>query len=187
MHSTRHAPHAVPNPAISSKSADTSAAAQQAVAAEGQTPPQVILSLKAAIAMAVNRNIDLRIESQNSRMAAVDSIKSRGIYNPVLNASSTGGISAVPGEAFFSTKNLTSSIGLIQNLPTGGNISATTQAGYFRYSPSTTASKEWQSTAGLALTQPLLKNGGVETFEMNITLAATTLQDSLERFCSHNQ
>jgi outer membrane protein len=176
--------HAVPKPNSPSKSTDMSAATQQAAAQEGQTPPQVILSMKAAIAMAVSRNIDLRIESQNSRMASVDSIKSRGIYNPVLNASSTGGISAVPGEAFFSTKNLTSSIGLIQNLPTGGNVSATTQTGYFRYSPSTTASKEWQSTAGLTLTQPLLRNAGIETFEMNITLAATTLQDSLERFRS---
>jgi outer membrane protein TolC len=30
----------------------------------------------------------------------------------------------------------------------------------------------------------LLKNAGMETFELNITLAATTLQDSLERFRS---
>jgi outer membrane protein len=157
---------------------------EAATAPEGQTPPQLILSMKAAIAMAVSKNIDLRIESQNSRMASVESIKSHGIYNPVLNVSGTGGISAVPGEAFFSTKNLTSSVALVQYIPTGGNVSATTQTGYFRYSPSTTASKEWQSTAGLALSQPLLKNAGMETFELNITLAATTLQDSLERFRS---
>jgi len=170
--------YAVPS-SVPATSTDMSSVTQ-----DGQMPRQIILSMKAAIAMAVSRNIDLRIESQNSRMASVEAIKSRGIYNPILNASSTGGISAVPGEAFFSTKNLTTSLGLTQYLPTGGNIAATTQTGYFRFEPTTTTSKEWQSTAGLTLTQPLLKNAGMETFELNITLAATTLQDSLERFRS---
>lgn len=88
----------------------------------------------------------------------------------------------MPGEAFFSTKTMTTTIGLTQYLPTGGNISATTQSGYFSFEPTTTPSKEWQSTAGIAFSQPLLRNAGKETFELNITLAATTLQDSMERF-----
>ena len=158
-------------------------ATQPAAAADGQPlPQQLILSLKAAIAMAVHRNIDLRIEAQNSKMASVEAIKNRGIYNPVLNVSGTGGVTAVPGDAFFSTKNLNSSIGVTQNLPTGGSITATTQAGFFRFEPSTTSAKEWQSTAGVAVTQPLLRNAGKETFELNITLAASTHADSLERF-----
>ncbi len=147
-------------------------------------PSQMILSLNAAIAMAVQKNIDLRIEAHNSKMATIDAIKSYGVYNPILNVSGTGGVTAVPGEAFFSTKNMTTTIGLTQYLPTGGNISATTQSGYFSFEPTTTPSKEWQSTAGIAFSQPLLRNAGKETFELNITLSATTLQDSLERFRS---
>lgn len=147
-------------------------------------PSQMILSLNAAIAMAVQKNIDLRIEAHNSKMATIDAIKSYGVYNPTLNVSGTGGVTAVPGEAFFSTKTMTTTIGLTQYLPTGGNISATTQSGYFSFEPTTTTSKEWQSTAGIAFSQPLLRNAGKETFELNITLSATTLQDSLERFRS---
>ena len=147
-------------------------------------PSQLILPINTAIAMAVHRNIDLRIESQNSRMATVDEFRSHGIYNPVLNVSSTGGVSAVPGDAFFSTKTMNTTVGMTQNLPTGGSITASTQAGYFRYEPAVSGAKEWQSTAGLAFTQPLLRNAGMETFELNITLSANTLQDSLERFRS---
>lgn len=178
--------YALPEPAnssIPSKPAGISVGVQPPTPTKEQILPQrLILSMKTAIAMAVHRNIDLRIEAQNSQMASVEAIKSYGLYNPVLNVSGSGGITAVPGEAFFSTKNLTSSVGVTQNLPTGGNISATTQAGFFRFEPATTTVKEWQSTAGLAFTQPLLKNAGKETFELNITLSALTLQDSLERF-----
>ncbi|MBC8016938.1 MAG: TolC family protein [Verrucomicrobia bacterium] len=163
--------------------AEKTSATQSATAPATRVPAlDQILSMKAAIAMAVRRNIELRIEAHNAKLASVETIKSYGIYNPVLNVSGTGGITAVPGEAFFLTKNFTSSVGVTQYLPTGGNISATTQTGFFRFEPTTTASKEWQSTVGLAFSQPLLRNAGKETFELNIILAATTLQDSLERF-----
>jgi len=160
----------------------TSSALPENPSSTAQPPSQLILSMNAAIAMAVQKNIDLQIEAQNSKMATVESIRSRGIYNPILNVSGTGGVSAIPGEAFFSTKNMTTNIGLTQYIPTGGNISASTQSGYFSYEPTTTPSKEWQSTAGIAFSQPLLKNAGMETFELNITLSATSLQESLERF-----
>ncbi len=163
--------------------ADRTVVKQPAAVPERQMqPPQLILSMKAAIGMAVTRNIDLLIESQNSKLASVEALKSYGIYNPVLNVSGTGGVSAVPGEAFFSTKNMTATVGLTQYIPTGGTLTATTQTGYFKFEPTTTPSREWQSTASIGFTQPLLKNAGKETFELNITLAATTHQDSLERF-----
>lgn len=179
-------PPLMPEPAnssVPSKPTEESTTTQPETAPETPVPPQqMILSMKAAIAMAVYRNVDLRIEVHNYKMASVEAIKSHGIYNPVLNASGGGGITAVPGEAFFTTKNLTTTVGMTQNLPTGGSISAATQTGFFRFEPATTVSKEWQSTAGLVVIQPLLRNAGKETFELNITLAATTLQDSLERF-----
>lgn len=147
-----------------------------------QTPPQLVLSRSSAVAMAVYRNIDLRIEALNFKMAETETAKSWGIYNPVLNASVSSGVSAIPGDAFFLSRNSNASIGLIQNLPTGGNLTATTQTGYFSFGSTGPATKDWQSTAGLNVTLPLLKNAGKETVEMNIIVAATTQQDSLERF-----
>ncbi|MBC7962618.1 MAG: TolC family protein [Steroidobacteraceae bacterium] len=172
------------NPGISSNPTEIYTATQQASAPEIKVLSRqpLVLTMKAAIEMSIRRNVELRIEAHNSKLASVEVVKSYGVYNPVLNLSGTGGITAVPGEAFFLTKNFSSSIGITQNLPTGGNISATTQTGYFRFEPATTASKEWQSTAGLAFSQPLLRSAGKETFELYIILAATSLQDSLERF-----
>jgi len=162
--------------------AESSSAIPSKTAPAVQMPQQMILSLKAAIAMALSRNIDLQVEAQNTRMASADAKRSHGIYDPLLTVSSTGGISAIPGEAFFYTKSTTTTVGMSQFIPTGGVISLGTQTGYFRFEPATTASKEWQSTTGISLSQPLLRNAGKETFELNITLAASTLQDSLERY-----
>lgn len=145
-------------------------------------PQQLVISRGKAVAMAVYRNIDLRIEALNFKMAETDSAKSWGIYNPVFNASGTGGVTAIPGDPFFSAKNTNASIGVTQNLPTGGSISATTQTGYFSVDVPGATSKDWQSTAGLSITLPILRNAGKESVELNITLAANTQQDSLERF-----
>ena len=86
--------------------------------------------------MAVYRNIDLRVEALNFKMAETDTAKSWGIYNPVLNATGTGGVTGTPGDPFFSSRTWNASIGLTQNLPTGGSIGATTQTGYFKANPS---------------------------------------------------
>jgi outer membrane protein TolC len=145
--------------------------------------PKITLPRITAIAMAVYKNIDLRVESYNSEMARKDLAKSHGIYNPVLTLSTSGGVTAIPGDPFFSTKSDTSSVSLLQNLPTGGNITASTQTGFFSFNPGTSA-KEWQSTAGLAISQPLLKNFGKEVTELNITLGVSSLQDSLEKYRS---
>src|SRR6185369_5337719 len=150
---------------------------------------KVNLSREYAIRMAVLKNIDLRVESLNSRMAETDVARSRSIYDTILSVSSTGGVSYTPGSPFFQTKNSTSSIGLTQYLPTGGSIVASTQTGYTNAETEPIgggSTSEWQSSAGVTISHPLLKNAGRETMELSITLAANTLQDSLERLRSVN-
>lgn len=147
-----------------------------------QPPAQLVLSRTNAIAMAVYRNIDLRIEALNFKMSESESAKSRGMYNPVLNATASGGVTAVPGDPFFSAKNMNATVGLTQSLPTGGNVGVNTQTGFFSVDTSDPASKDWRSTAGLTITQPLLRNAGREVTELNIIVAASTQQESLERF-----
>jgi outer membrane protein len=147
-------------------------------------PQPINLSLAAAIEMGVSRNLDLRGEAFNAEMTRTDLARSRGIYNPVFTLSGNGGVTAIPGDPFFSTKSATGIISLMQNLPTGGSITASTQAGYtdVNIDVSGTLTKNWQSSAGLTLTLPLLKNAGIQTTELNILVSANALQDSFERF-----
>jgi outer membrane protein len=145
-------------------------------------PEKLNLSRNDAVSMALSKNIDLRYETLNSSMAEKDVAKSRGIYRPVFNASAIGGVSSIPGET-FSAKSTTESIGLAQGLSTGGTVTATYLTGYTNIDSVVPGapSKDWQSSAGILVSQPLLKNFGKETTELNITLAASALQDSLER------
>ena len=149
----------------------------------GDTMPEKLsLSRKDAVSMALSKNVDLRYETLNSTMAEKDLAKSRSIYRPVLNASATGGVTSSPGDN-FSSKYTTESIGLTQGLPIGGNVTATYLTGYTNAEILTPgiAPKEWQSSAGVTLSQPLLKNFGKETTELGITLADSALKDSQER------
>jgi len=147
---------------------------------------KVNLARRFAIEMAIRKNIDLKVETRYTAMAETDAARSRGIYDPILNVSSTGGISYVPGDPFFLTKNMNSSIGLTQYLPIGGSVAVSTQTGFTTAETEFigSSSTDWQSSVGISLSQPLLKNSGKETMELGINLSANSLQDSLERFRS---
>lgn len=142
------------------------------------------LTREFAIKMALNKNIDLGVEALNSSLAATDAARSRAIYDTILSASANGGMSYIPGDPFFLTKNSTSSLGVTQYLPTGGSIAASVQSGFTTAETGLagSAATDWQSSVGITVTQPLLKNAGKETMELGITLADTTLLDSRERF-----
>ncbi|HEY5973615.1 MAG TPA: TolC family protein [Geobacteraceae bacterium] len=146
-------------------------------------PDKINLTRGFAVAMAINKNIDLRGEAFTATMAGIDLARSRALYDTLFNVSATGGRSAIPGDPFFSTSSGSGSIGLTQYLPTGGSIVVSTQSGYTSADTSTTsATNDWQSSAGITVTQPLLKNSGRETMELSISLADSARQDSLERF-----
>lgn len=145
-------------------------------------PDRMELSRGIAVAMALRKNPDLRVDVLNASMAETDIARSRGIYDPLFSLSGNGGVLSVPGDPFFSTKSATTSIGLTQFLPTGGSASASVQSGFTDAEISgATSSTDWQSSVGLTLSQPLLKNAGKETMELSITLATNSHQDSLER------
>ncbi len=134
--------------------------------------------------MAIHRNLDLRIEALNSSMSELEAAKSHGMYNPVLSLNGTGGVVATTGDPFFTSRSGTATLAITQSLPIGGSIAISTQSGYTNADVEGTISSStvWQSTAGLTLTLPLLKNAGMETTQLNITLASNALQDSIERF-----
>ncbi|WP_246125909.1 TolC family protein [Geobacter argillaceus] len=146
-------------------------------------PNGMNLSRLAAVEMAIRRNIDVRNEALNAVMADTDAVRSRALYDPLLSTSASRAVSSFPGETFGVTST-NASVGLTQYLPTGGSIAVATQTGYTNADSQLTGvpSKNWQSSAGISISQPLLKNAGKETTELSITLAANTRKDSIERF-----
>ncbi len=148
-------------------------------------PEKVNLTRGFAIALAISKNVDLRGEALNSSMAEIEVARSRGIYDTIFSTSANGGVVSTPGDPFFRTKSGLASVGLTQYLPTGGSVTAGTQTGFTNaetVSAGTSSTTDWQSSVGITIAQPLLKNSGKETMELSITLAANTLEDSLERF-----
>jgi outer membrane protein TolC len=147
-------------------------------------PERVELPRVTAVAMAIQKNIDLRVTALNSAMSRTDVARSRGIYDPFFSASANGGVSAAPGDPFFRTKNANASIGLTQLLPTGGNVTFSPQTGFTtaEFPGDVDSTTDWQSSVGITVSQPLLRNAGKEATELTITLADSTLEESIEQF-----
>lgn len=147
-------------------------------------PEKVDLARGMAVAMAIRKNLDLRATALNSAMAETDVARSRGIYDPFFSASANGGVSAAPGDPFFRTKNANASVGVTQSLPTGGSVTFSPQAGFTtaEFGDPVDTSTDWQSSVGITISQPLLRDAGKETTEVTITLAASALEDSFEQF-----
>ncbi len=153
-------------------------------AAHGNEVPETVnLSLKTAMAMAIRNNLDLRVDALDSSMAAADVQRNRGIYDPALNLSANHGQNFYASET-YGTKGTTANLSLTQYLPSGGSLSASTQTGYTMPAsdPSGADWTDWYTSAGITFVQPLLKNFGRETMELNIALAANAHEDSVERF-----
>ena len=151
-----------------------------AAAAHGQTASGVLeLSRQAAVAMAVRKNIDLKAEALNTAMAKATLASSKGIYDPVVIASTTTARNSFPGED-FKTKNTSAFVGVTQFVPTGGTITAAADSIYTKSeSPSLGFSdREWRSAAGVTFSQPLLKNFGKENAELTISLSDSTYKES---------
>jgi outer membrane protein TolC len=156
-----------------------------AVKGNCDSPPEAVdLSRGLAIAMAIGKNLDLRVSALNSAMARTDVARSRGIYDPFFSASANGGVSAAPGDPFFRSRNANASIGVTQLLSTGGSVTFSPQTGFTtaEFDDPTDTTRDWQSSVGLTVSQPLLRNAGKEMTEVTITLAASALEDSLEQF-----
>lgn len=145
---------------------------------------KILMSRDLAVVMALRKNLDLRIEALNSSMSAIDLARSWGIYDTNLNASVSGAESTTSGDASFTSRNTSSFLGVERFVSTGGSIAIATQTTTSSSESETNgaAATEWQSSVGVTVSQPLLKSAGKQTTEINITLAAGALQDSIDRF-----
>jgi len=143
------------------------------------------LTLAEAIRMAVEKNLDVRAELYNSALFESDIRRNRAIYDPMFIAQTKYSDSTTPSvnvgaPVSFAGQAFELNAGLSQLLWTGATVSAG-----FNNSHSSTNKDSydyWQSSLGISLVQPLLKNVGREATEVNINVSRLNKFASLEHF-----
>ncbi len=140
------------------------------------------LSLKEAIRMAVEKNLDVRAELYNPAQFEADINRNRSMYDPQLvlqtNYSDATTVSATSG-AVIGNQALSLNSSLSRLLWTGGTASVTFNNGYTN---NTALTSNWQSGLGVSFSQPLLKNLGKEATEVAIHISRQSKFASLEHF-----
>jgi outer membrane protein TolC len=151
---------------------------------------QISLTLKDAVKMALEKNLDLKAELYNPAQAEADIRKNRAIYethltlNTSYQDSTTLPTSTVASGSVstYEQKLYKLNPGVNRLIPTGGTVGLTFNNSYTdTNSRSTFAMKEyWQSDLSLTFNQPLLKNFGRETTELSIRVAELSKESSLK-------
>jgi len=138
------------------------------------------LSLREAIKMAAEKNLDVRAEFYNPAQFEAEIHRNSAIYDPLLSldtsyADTTSPTTSINGESFNADASLS------QLLWTGASVSAIFQNSYSKTNsllgPGT---QTWQSQLGVTLSQPLLKNAGRETTEVAISISRLSKFASIE-------
>ncbi len=150
-------------------------------------PPTGVLplSLRDSIALALKNNLDIAVEGFNPPQREQDLTNAKSVFDPsaFLEFSQTDnrtppGVQVVQGNRLASTF-WDYNAGLRQTLPTGGTYE-------FRFNNEYNILRSQSFTGfisklGLTLTQPLLKNFGIEANETNIRIAANNQSISREQ------
>jgi outer membrane protein len=142
--------------------------------------PIVPLTLNDAIKLAFDRNLDLKVELFNPALAEADIQHSLGIYDPLLTAGLSYNRSTSPNTfdfTPFTVDQFSASAAVSQLLPTGGTIGATANSGWVSNSPS-----YYSNNINFTVSQPLLRNFGRESTELNIAVSRVAKEGSVERF-----
>lgn len=146
------------------------------------------LTVADAVNRAVEKNLDLQVERYNPAQQEAEYRKSRGIYDPTLTLQTTYNDTTSYSAYLSSNKywNQTTQLnaGISQLLPTGALASLGLDNSYLSSGQTYSTiglSSYWQSSLGLTLTQPLLKNFGREATEVTIDTARLTKEVSLEQ------
>ena len=165
------------------------------------------LTLKEAVAMAAERNLDARAELYTVAQSVADLERSQAIYDPALSFQTqyyytpvdtqSPGIPVVtaptvPGESVVAQKdpdpdseNVQLNVSLSRLLPSGGTVAAVFNNQYTSATmPNSTLDSYWYNLLGLTYVQPLLKNFGRETTELQIAVSRISRDASLEHFRS---
>lgn len=150
-----------------------------------------LLSLNDAIRMAVEKNLDVRAELYNSAQFEADIRRNYSIYDPILtidanNTNSTTLLTntVLTGTSKSEVNTLNANAGIAYTYWTGGGISLDYKNTYTESNSTRSLSNYWQTSLGINLSQPLLRNMGREATEIAINISRYSKFASLERFNS---
>lgn len=146
------------------------------------------LTLKEAIKLAVEKNLDVQAALYTPASAEADIYKFLGIYNPLLSLqanyqdSTTLSSNSIVtgGESVGRQRSTAYNAGLSQLVPIGGIVGAAFDNSWNHKNFG--LSNYFQSDVTLTFTQPLLKSFGRENTEININVARFSRQGALEQF-----
>jgi outer membrane protein len=154
----------------------------------------VSLTLKQAIKMAVEKNLEVKAELYNPAMNEADIRMNRGIYDPLVTLSSnyqestTQSSSTVQSGAIISRqKNFLADAGISQLVPIGGTLGLNFTNRWNRNNGDQSRGfldEFWQSELTASYSQPLLKNFGREATEVGIAVAVNNKSASIDQFKS---
>lgn len=148
------------------------------------------LTLKQAVGMAVEKNLEVRAELYNPAMYEAEVRKNRGIYDPLLNLftnyqhSTTQSENSLLSGGNRRQKNYQANAGVSQLVPVGGTVGLAFENLWNNNNFDTTRAlnEYWRSQLTLSYTQPLLKNFGRDATELGIAVALNNKEVSLEEF-----
>jgi outer membrane protein TolC len=146
------------------------------------------LTLKEAIRLAVEKNLDVQAALYTPASAEADIYKNLGIYNPLLSLQANYQDSTTLSSNSFVTggasvgkqRSTTYNAGVSQLVPTGGTVGAAFDNSWNHKNFG--LSNYFQSDVTMTFTQPLLKSFGRENTEININVARFSREGALEQF-----
>jgi HAE1 family hydrophobic/amphiphilic exporter-1 len=149
-------------------------------------PRALRLSLDEAIRTSLENNLGIRLETYDFRMSGENLRGSYGIFDPLATGTIRQSSSQSPSISSFqaeSTEQTLFNFGLAGNLPTGANYDIrfdndrTDQGGGVQF-----VNPSYSSSLGASITQPLLRDFGMDITRRGITIARNNLGISREAF-----
>jgi outer membrane protein len=147
-----------------------------------QEPPPINLTLKEAIRLTFERNLDLKVELYNPAIAEADIHRNQGIYDPLLTAGASYSRATSADPLFFApitADTVAANLGVTQLLSTGGTVGLSGNSSWLSNS-----STIYSNGVNFNVSQPLLRNFGKEVTDLNINVARFNKVGSLERFAA---
>jgi outer membrane protein TolC len=155
----------------------------------GQEKKDVSLTLEDSIVQALKNNLNVAVEVLNPELASASVSRARQYFMPTFQVDLTGNRMeqlstwSLQGSGTYITKTTGSTASVAQQMPFGGNITASLSYDYQKnnqlfqsYNPSYT------SRLNFALTQPLLRNFGWAISRREIIVAQNNLEVSRSQF-----
>jgi outer membrane protein len=149
------------------------------------------ISLKDLTKLALQNNLDIAISETNEALYQQRVTQSQGFYDPTLNIVATAGRSKAVNTNFTNASatyfnqrdNASWNFSLVQNVPTGGTISAIWNSGRSDTNQLTTLfTPQYSATLQIQATQPLFRNFRIDQTRSNIRLYNLDIKTNDSKF-----